>query len=288
MKKLLMTGGTGFIGKNVRPILEKNYKIVSPRREELDLMDHRTVETYLEQRKFDAVLHFANPSPAKNELDTMENLLEDSLRMFINFYRCRNMYGKMIYLGSGAQFDKTLEIANITEQERNRSVPKDAYGFAKLLMDELARKSENIYNLCVFGIYGPWDHASKFITHCIRCCLRNKPITIRQDCWFDYLHVTDLPAMIAWMIEGTPKYHTYNAGSGRRVLLSEIAKEVRRQMGVTLPIEISSPGLNREYTANNSRIMRESGIVPTIQLEQGISMQINWEREHQGNEEASG
>jgi len=50
MKRLLMTGKAGFIGKNIRPILTENYETAAPHREPLDLIDHRVVETYLEQR----------------------------------------------------------------------------------------------------------------------------------------------------------------------------------------------------------------------------------------------
>lgn len=287
IKKLLMTGGTGFIGKNLKPILLQRYEVVSPGRGELDLKDHRAVEAYLERGGFDTVFHCANPTPAKNKLDRPEDLLESSLRMFINLSRCRGLYRRMIYLGSGAQYDKTMDITNVSEKDRYRSVPKDAYGLAKLYMDEIAGGSENIYDLCVFGIYGPWDHSSKFITHCIRCCLNHQPITIRQDCRFDYLQVSDLADMVTWMIEHTPTHHTYNAGSGRHVLLSEIAAEVRRQMDAVPPVQVLTPGLNKEYTADSTRIQSESGITPRISLEKGISMQINWEKEWRNNETES-
>lgn len=43
MKKILFTGGTGFVGKNIIPILKEKYIVVSPSRKELDLKDTEAV-----------------------------------------------------------------------------------------------------------------------------------------------------------------------------------------------------------------------------------------------------
>ena len=279
MKRALLTGQTGFIGKNVRPILERHFQVLAPQRQELDLLDTENVEKFFANQSIDIVFHCANPNPTKNKLDVSENMMEHSLRIFLNLYRNCEKYGKMVYLGSGAEYDKTMEIANVEEKMCFRSPPKDAYGLAKYTMNLLASQSQNVYNLCLFACYGPWDHPSKFITHCIHCCLRGEPITIRQDCRFDYIHVTDLGRIMVWFGEHNPKYHMYNVSGCEHVLLSEIAEEVRRQMGASQPLKILSSGWNREYTANGQRFLAESGLLPLIKLQDGITQQIQWERE---------
>ncbi|MEA4925063.1 MAG: NAD(P)-dependent oxidoreductase [Syntrophomonadaceae bacterium] len=280
MKKLLFTGGTGFIGRNVIPMLRENFDVHSPGRQELNLKDEIAVREYLSRECFDIVIHSANPNPEKNELDQKNYMLEDSLRIFMNFYAARNCFEKILFLGSGAEYDKTMEICSIHEDQCFRSIPKDIYGFSKYIMNSLASSSRNVYNICLFGCYGPTDHHTKFITHCIRCCLRDEPITIRQDCRFDYYHVYDLARMMIWLIENEPNHHIYNACSGERVLLSEIAEEVKTQMGSRHPIKILKSGLNREYTASNERFVKESGLYPKISLKEGIAMQIEWEKEN--------
>ena len=82
---------------------------------------------------------------------------------------------------------------------------------------------------------------------------------------------------MAWFVDHEPEHKMYNITSGTRVRLSEIAAEVCRQMGNTQPVEILAPGMNREYTGDNSRFTRESGVVPSVSLEQGIAMQIECE-----------
>ena len=46
MKKILFTGGTGFLGRNLIPLLSKKYHIFAPGRKELNLTDIKTLESY--------------------------------------------------------------------------------------------------------------------------------------------------------------------------------------------------------------------------------------------------
>lgn len=54
-KKILITGSTGFIGRNVKEYLEKNpvYRVYAPASRELDCMDETAVRAYLEENRAD-------------------------------------------------------------------------------------------------------------------------------------------------------------------------------------------------------------------------------------------
>lgn len=277
--KILMTGSSGFIGNNVLSILDKNmnYDIYTPKRNDLNLKDEQSVSDYLAKEKFDVVLHFASPTPGKNKLDSYETLVEDGLRIFMNLYNHRNLFGKMIYTGSGAEFDKSRDINRVEEENCFLSIPKDSYGFAKMMMNQLAQKSDNIYNFRIFGCYGPGDHESKFITHCIRSILLNRNVTIRKDCKFDYIHVYDFARFIEWGINHEMKFHDYNVSSGQCFWLSEIAECVCRNMNSKVSVELLSEEKNYNYSANSNRIKEESKLDCFYSLEDGIKMQIEWE-----------
>lgn len=282
MKKILFTGGSGFVGKNVIPFLSEKYKVYAPDRNTLNLRDPKAVREYLGNECFDAVVHCANPNPVKNSAcDSADMMFEDSLRCFMHFYNQRDLCGRILYLGSGAEFNKTMDMSQIREEEIHRSMPEDEYGCAKYIMNELASAASNIYNLRLFACYGPYDHESKFITHAIRCCLKGEDITIRQNCMFDYLHVYDLEKIMEWFIDaGSIGYHDYNIASGVRYSLSDIADEVRRQMHTGNKIVLQKDGWNKEYTADISRLRSETGITEHfISLSDGIAMQIKYEQE---------
>ena len=277
-KKVLLTGGTGFVGRNVLPILRERFEVDAPRRSELNLLDDDAVRRFITQGGYDVVIHSANSTPAKNPLDKADRLFADSLRAYFNIRRCASHFEKMLYVGSGAEYDKRYSIVSVSEEAIGRSLPVDDYGFAKFIMNEDARQSTNVINLRIFGCYGPTDSKSKFIRDAIDCCLANHAITIRQDCMFDYLYVTDLGRVMALFAENECRYHDYNICSGKRVALSEIAKIVAKQMGNTKHIEIAKPGLNREYTASNRRFMIEYPEFGFVSLEAGIARQIEWQK----------
>lgn len=280
MKKVLLLGASGFVGRNIIDVLKKNFEVSAPSRKELELRDTKAVETFVKYGNFDVIVNCANPNPVKNNIcDSQNNMAQDSLRIFMNFYRMSEFYNKMIYLGSGAEFNKQYDIKQIRESDIIfRVIPEDVYGCTKYTMNELAQKSEKIYNLRLFACYGPYDHESKFITHCIQCCLRKEPITIRQNCMFDYLHVYDLAQIISRAIEVPLKYHDYNIASGRRISLEEIAQIVKREMSSPEDIHILTPGWNNEYTPDISRLEELISSHNFIPLEKGIQMQIAHEK----------
>ena len=118
IKKILITGGNGFIAKSLREqlslaesyqgkFLRWNYDVVSYNRLELDLTDSKKVENLIANRGYDVVIHGATYDAAPEFSDKNPNLvLEKNLRMFFNIARCSDHFGKMIYFGSGAEFNR--------------------------------------------------------------------------------------------------------------------------------------------------------------------------------------
>lgn len=280
MKRVLLTGGTGFIGRNIQPYLNNVCELFAPRRTELNLYNEDDVRDYIQKNKIDIVIHSANPNPVKNTLDKQETMFEDSIRIFMNLYSAQDLYEMMYTLGSGAEYDKSKDIVLVTEEEETRSVPYDSYGLAKYTMNQIISKSDKQCNLRIFACYGPTDHESKFITHVIRCCLKNEDITIRQNCYFDYMQVMDLAKILEFFIYHLPKYRSYNVCTGIRKSLFEIAEMIRLQMKTNNSIKVIKDGLNKEYTGSNERLIRELGSYEFITLEEGIRIQIESEKEN--------
>ena len=286
MKKILFTGGTGFIGRNLLPFLKNIYDVSAPSRNELNLTDPDSIEKYFNNHKFDVVIHAAIPNIAFNK-DKSETLLKDSLFTFMKLYQQQEKYEKLIYFGSGAEFDKTFPIISISEEEFGKRIPNNDYGLAKYIMTSLARKSEKIYNLRIFGCYGPTDADFKLITYAVHCCMENKPIVLHQDCVFDYMYVSDIYPVLKYFIENTPKYHDYNICTGNRISILEICKYIQEEMNCNLPIQIEKPGFNNEYTGQNLRICQEILNSKFTPLHEGIKRQIIYEKEAYGNEKKS-
>ena len=278
-KKILLTGSTGFIGRNLYRVLKQHYDITAPKRLELDVVKEFDVDSYFMNNSFDVVIHTANISPFKSpQYDSIDNILDYTIRAMLNIEKHSNEVEKILYMGSGAEYNKQYDIKMVKENDIGMTIPTDNYGYAKYILNKIARGSKNIYNLRLFGCYGPTDVKTKFIRDAIDCCLENRAITIRQNCQFDYLYVDDMSNVVRWFIENIPKYHDYNVCSGIPIDLLTIAKIVAMKMHNDNGITIAKEGYNKEYTADNSRLLSELNDFKFTSIEDGISKQIDWQR----------
>ena len=71
--RVLLTGGTGFIGRSVLRVLGDLYEFFAPSRAELNVNDLASVRAYLDGKQFDVLLHCALNSPLHNPQDKPEN-----------------------------------------------------------------------------------------------------------------------------------------------------------------------------------------------------------------------
>lgn len=274
IKNVLLTGGTGFIGRNVKTYISDKCNLYVPSRQELNLFSEDDVKNYIKKNNINIVIHSANPNPLKNSLDKPETMFEDSLRMFMTLYNAHDYYEYMYTIGSGAEYDKSKDIVLVKENEVFDNIPNDSYGFSKYIINKLVYDSNKHCNLRIFACFGPTDHDSKFITHVINCCKKNEPITIKQNCVFDYMHVSDLARILEHFIYNKPRYNSYNICTSHRVELLDIAKEVRRQLNAKVDINILKEGMNKEYTGDNSRLLNELHEFEFIPINKGIELQI--------------
>ncbi|MDL2272449.1 NAD-dependent epimerase/dehydratase family protein [Desulfovibrio sp. OttesenSCG-928-I05] len=266
---ILLTGATGFIGKNLLPLLRERYAVTAPRRDELNLLDVDAVQCFLRKGRFDAVIHAANPT-GHNSLDRPENLLENSMRVFLALERCAGDYGKMIYFGSGAEFGKHRPLAMISEDRFDEELPRDPYGISRYLMQRLTCCHNNVINFRLFGCYGPGDAAHKLIPDIMRSIREHRPIKLRQNVVFDFLYVTDIFPVIEHCLTHGMQHSDYNVCSGKPVPILEIAEEVRRQMQSDLPIEVERDAMGFSYTASNDRLLAEMPHWCPVSLQTGI------------------
>jgi len=230
--RLLITGGSGFIGRNLKEQLQDIYEIYAPTRAELDLLDPESVREYVRAGSFDAVVHSATWDATRTSVKDPAMILEHNLRMFFNVARCKEFFGKMIYYGSAGEYDRGHWQPKMKEDYFDRHVPSDQYGFSKYIMRKYAERSDTIYDLCLFGVFGRYeDWRIRFISNAISLVLRDRPIEIRQNSCFDYLYVDDLVRLTRWFIENKPGEKVYNICTGSVNDLLTLARRVLKISG---------------------------------------------------------
>ena len=278
-KTLLLTGGSGFIGKNIQEsFLNDKYKILAPGRKELDVFDTKSVDAFFVNHQIDTVIHCAVKPGHRNAADH-SNLFLTNTRMFFNLERHKDKYEKMLTIGSGAIYDMQNYRSKMKEEEWTTFIPSDEHGFCKYVCEKVIEHSVNIYDLRVFGIFGKYeDYAIRFISNAICKALFDLPITIKQNRKFDYLYVNDLMPVLEWFIENTPKYTSYNITPDKSISLYELACIIRETAGKAyLPITIAEEGMGLEYSGNNERLKNEcAGNLYLTPIRDAIEELYNW------------
>ena len=273
MINILLTGGSGFIGKNVIEYFkDKNdYKITSPTSSELNCLDYRCVKSYLTNNYFDIVLNFA---VYHNRLDTTKDanlILKNNLLIYYNFANLSNLYGKMFYTGSGAEYDKRYDIKEVKESDVGINIPIDQYGLAKYIIGKDIEHSNNIYNLRLFGIYGKYeDYRTRFISNIICKALLKKQLTMRQNVYFSYLYIDDFVKLIHLFIDKNLNYKTYNMVPNNKIDLLSIFNIVKKEFNLKQDIKVFNCGLSNEYTASNNNLMKEVNNYSFVSMEDSI------------------
>ena len=259
-KKILLTGSSGFIGKNLKENWSDKYNIYCPKRSELDLLETQCVQNYLDRHQFDIVIHTANTNIFQNINITESEILNNNLKMFFNLERCRNLYGRMYYFGSGAEYDMEHYIPDMKEEYFGTYIPKDPYGFSKYVMSKTCEQNNNIYDLRLFGVYGKheeWER--RFISNAMCRALKGKNITIQKNIYFDYIWVNDLCCIMEWFVENVPSYKHYNVCRGKKIDLYSIACKIREILNIDCDIVVGETGWKKEYTGDNKRLLNEIG-----------------------------
>jgi len=255
--EVLVTGGSSFIGRNLVEQYAGRFEVLAPGRAELDLLDPEAVHRYLKQHRFQAVIHAATER-SNRALPAAPELLQRNCRMFFNLARNEHLYGRMLFLSSGAVYDRAHWRPGMAEDYFDAYVPSDDYGFSKYICAKAVDAMENVCDLRLFGVFGPYeDWRVRFISNACCRAVWDMPVAIRQNVFFDYLDVEDLGWIIEAFLKRGLRHKHYNVCTGRVFDLKDLAAMVIQASGKTLQIIVKNEGLGNEYSGNNARLLAE-------------------------------
>ena len=251
--KILITGGKGYIAKSINNSLWEKYHIIAPGREELDLLDSKSVDTFFEGKYFDVVIHTATVggSRLKEEDETVSFY---NLIMFYNLIRKKEQFNKLISFGSGAEY----------------RVEYTPYGFSKKIINKLIHKYNNFYNLRIYAVFDDKEKDTRFIKSNIQRYLNNEPIVIHQDKLMDFIYMPDLISIVEHYVVGKDLLKEVDCIYDDTVSLSNIAKQINNLSIGKAPINIEDPLPGQNYIGTYSELP-----IAFIGLEQGIKNVYN-------------
>ncbi|MBZ5723464.1 MAG: NAD-dependent epimerase/dehydratase family protein [Acidobacteriia bacterium] len=276
--KILITGGSGFIGRNLKEQYAGRYRIVAPSRAELNLLDPEAVRTYLEKQQFDVVIHAATER-SNRRLGSPPDLFENNCRMFFNLARSERYFGRMLFLSSGAVYGRT-QACRVPETAFDARVPAEPYGFSKYVCAKAIAAMDRVHELRLFAVFGRYeDWQVRFISNACCRAVWNLPVVIRQNVLFDYLDVEDLGWILDCFLRKDLQHRHYNVCTGRALDLKSLAEKVVSASGKKLEIRVNGEGLGREYSGDNTRMLGE---IPDFQfrgIDESIALLLRWYEE---------
>lgn len=310
MKKLLVTGGAGFIGSEfVRQAVKQDYAVTvidklsyagdleRVRAVEqdivfhgIDIADREAVEQIFKSREPDIVVHWAaeshvdrsiaDPSPffdtnIKGTLVLLDAARQFGTKRFINV-STDEVYGE---LGGEGQFHETSPLN-----------PNSPYSVSKASADMLGRAYYRTYGVPVITVrpsnnYGPWQYPEKLIPVVIYKALQNKrvPVYAKGENVREWLFVADCVEAVFRIIQNGVTGDIYNIGSGEEKRNIDIVKMILQILGKTeeqIEFVKDRPGHDFRYSLNSSKIWTELGWKARVSFREGIEKTVTWYLDH--------
>ena len=261
MKKILITGGSGFIGTNfINLISNKNYKILNidkisnistPERFKLiknkkkysfkryDLNDHKKIFKILKKFKPDTIINFAAESHVDRSINDPLYFIKNNIELSVNLFFAYVKFSK-IRKSKFFQISTDEVYGSIPKgysKEMDRYDPSSPYSASKGSVDLIASAFNKTYktNIKIINLsnnYGPYQFPEKFIPTLILHFLKNKPAPIygKGKNIREWIYVNDSCGAILKTIKSKKKFNKINIGSNKQITNMKIATTIFKIM----------------------------------------------------------
>lgn len=294
MKKVLVTGATGFIGRHSLPrLLESGYEVHAvggqrpPEAPSQDIVWHRAnllepgeIASLVGKVQPTHLLHFAWYAVPGKYWTAPENLAW--VRATINLMQVFSDHGgrRAVMAGSCAEYDWKFDYCS---ELFTPCRPATLYGACKhgtqLLLDAWSRQTglSSAWGR-IFFLYGPGEYPSRLVPSVINSLLRNEPARCTHGNQIrDFMHVADVAAAFVELL-GSDVKGAVNIASGVSALLKEvihaIADHLNKRDLVRLGAVPAPAGEPDALIADVGRLRDEVGFRPRYGLKEGVAQTI--------------
>lgn len=255
MKRVIVTGGSGFVGANlVRRLISDGHEVhllMRPgfqrwrveeilqqvRVHELDMLQYETLEAIVRSIRPDWIFHLAAHG-AYSWQDDFKQILDTNLHSTIHLVQACVGCGFEAFVHAGSSSEYGLKDHAPSESEA--VVPNSHYAVAKaaatLYCQFVARRDHApITTLRLYSAYGPYEEARRLVPNLILKGLQGAyPPLVSPDTARDYVFVDDVVEglLAAALSANTTKGEIYNLGSGKQTSLLEMVETVRQVLSI--------------------------------------------------------
>jgi len=323
MQRILVTGGTGFLGshavKRLADMSEIEYIVIPTTKirsktsldilnicsDKLrlingDIRDYDFVQRVFNEYEFDTLLHLGALSEVRKCQSNAKLAYDTNIGGTVNLLEAARLFGdlKAIVVSSS---DKAYGRCDLPYTEDDPLDGKGVYEASKSCQDLIARSYFYNYGLPVAvircaNIYGGADvNFSRIVPNTIRLILNGEPPMIwagAENFIREFLYVEDAADACLAIIKNieVAQGNAYNVGSGENITIGELVAKILEKFPTELKIEYrerSFPEINNQYT-DSSKIKRDVGWFAKTSLDEGLNKTIaQYKRTHALSSEAS-
>ena len=316
MKKIIVTGGSGFIGSNLVNFLlkkkffvvnldkltysankhyvsfrtKKNYKLIK-----VDINNKKKLISIIQKFKPKAIFNLAAETHVDRSIDGPKNFIQTNIIGTFNlleslrFLNKKKISPKLIHISTDEVYG---DINKGRSDENYKYKPSSPYSASKASADHLVKSYIRTFNLNAVisnccNNYGPYQFPEKLIPKMITNIFQNKelPIYAKGQNSREWIHVEDhCEALFRLYLKGK-NGESYNVGSNRNLRNIDLVKKILKicksmniKIGKKTKIRFvkDRPGHDFRYALNNKKIQKELKWKSKIDFDRGLRQTIKW------------
>ena len=316
MKKIIVTGGSGFIGSNlVHYLIKKKYFVINIDKLtyssnnynkkklsknnykflKFDINNKTKLKKVIKKYNPECIFNLAAETHVDRSIDSPHQFIHSNILGVFNIlevikdHNKKNKKIKLIHISTDEVYG---DIKKQKSSEKFPYNPSSPYSASKASADHLIKSYVKTYNLPAIisnccNNYGPYQFPEKLIPKIISNIISNKPIPIyaRGQNSREWIYVTDHCDALFRISKKGKIGESYNVGSNVNVKNINIVKDIINifkkkgfKIGKKVKIKFvkDRPGHDFRYSLNSKKIKNEMKWNSKINLNSGLNMTIEW------------
>ena len=316
MKKILVTGGSGFIGSNlVNYLIKKKYYVINidkltyssnkydksklPKNQykflKFDINNKKKLKNTIQKYKPICIFNIAAETHVDRSIDSPQVFIDTNILGVFNIlevirnYNKKNKKIKFIHISTDEVYG---DVKTKKTHEKYPYNPSSPYAASKAGADHLIKSYIRTYNLPAIisnccNNYGPYQFPEKLIPKIISNILSNKPLPVyaKGQNSREWIYVDDHCQALYYIFKKGKIGESYNVGSNSNFKNINIVKNILKifkkkgfKIGKKVKIKFvkDRPGHDFRYSLNSKKIYKKLGWKSKINLEKGLNLTIDW------------
>jgi len=316
MKKIIVTGGLGFIGSNlIKLLIKKNYFVINVDKVSYasnfyntkdfadkknykfvrsDINNRSKLKQILNLHKPTAIFNLAAETHVDRSIDTPTEFIKSNivgvfnlLEVFKEFTK-KNKKAKLIHISTDEVYGDVLKGRS---KETDPYKPSSPYAASKASSDHLVYSYVRTFKLNAMitncsNNYGPHQHPEKLIPKLIYNIINNKPLPLygKGKNSREWIFVDDHCEALFKIFKNGTKGEFYNIGSNincnnfdiAKLLINISKKKIKLGKNVKIKFVKDRPGHDFRYALDSRKVLKKLKWKSKVNLRKGLENTFNW------------